>query len=116
MAPPLNAKKWVEEKRASLDRIVGHRVRVKVNNMLVATDTTLQAMIPAKIGDIDNPPEKRQGADGKQYTPPMFALVFDQGQLVFVIEDTEITILLREGVRLIAGNTHVEIVAVDANN
>lgn len=116
MAPPVNAKKWVDEHRSMLDSVIGHKVKIRLNHILVATDTLLYAMTPELIGNIANPPEKRSGANDKMYTPPCFTLHFDQGPMVFTIEDTQIVILINNGVKLLIGNTTVEVYAVDAVN
>lgn len=116
MAQAINSRKWVEEHRNLFASVVGHTVRIKINNVLFTTDAKLQTIQPTVLGEIENPPEKRMGKDEKQYTPPCFSLLFDQGKLVFAIEDTVIRETLQGGIKVCAGDNCVELEVADADH
>jgi len=89
----INPKKWVQENSSKFDILKGKFVKIKINGKQITSNATFQHLAPTKIGDLGSlAPEKVQIGDGKLETPKCFDIVFDQGTLTFVIQDTHIMV------------------------
>jgi len=65
-----------------------------------------------KTSKIKPPIEKRQNTEGSYYTPNAFMIYTDAGELLFIMEDTQIAAVVG-GFQLTIGETIVRIKAVE---
>lgn len=87
----VNPKKWVQENSDKFNILRGKEIKIKINDNQITSNAVFQYVAPTKVADLGSlAPEKVQSENGKWETPRCFDVVFDQGTLTFVINDTKI--------------------------
>lgn len=90
----------MEEKDSLFDNIRGKLVTVNFGPHTFQSTCTGVRLAP--LTNLKNKPLRKTDSLGKQYSPPCFTIEFEDGRLVFVIEDTTIIYTL-DGIDIVCG-------------
>jgi len=85
--------------KASMSGILDTPVRVSFGTITPFV-ATLRDVVPGKVGDVINKPDKRD-VEVKPRTPDVMELVFDEGTFYFVVEDIDGIVALLSGITIV---------------